>query len=106
MQKEWRESLERHQVAFDRLIALNNMPIARYLDWLEASGNLESYAALRRVQPGHDRRMDVPQHALRLVDGVRSTAISIRCSIFPSRRRAEGCCCATSTRRDWRRAGS
>jgi radical SAM/Cys-rich protein len=47
MQKEWRESLERHHdVAFDRLIALNNMPIARYLDWLEASGNLESYAAL------------------------------------------------------------
>lgn len=47
MQKEWRESLERHHgVAFDRLIALNNMPIARYLDWLETSGNLESYAAL------------------------------------------------------------
>ena len=47
MQKEWRESLERHQgVAFDRLIALNNMPIARYLEWLEASGNLERYAEL------------------------------------------------------------
>jgi radical SAM/Cys-rich protein len=47
MQKEWRESLERHQgVAFDRLIALNNMPIARYLEWLETSGNLERYAEL------------------------------------------------------------
>jgi radical SAM/Cys-rich protein len=47
MQQEWRESLARHHgVTFDRLIALNNMPIARYLEWLEASGNLERYAEL------------------------------------------------------------
>lgn len=47
MQQEWRESLARHHgVAFDRLIALNNMPIARYLEWLETSGNLERYAEL------------------------------------------------------------
>jgi len=47
LEREWKESLERaHGVAFDRLIALNNMPIARYLEWLETSGNLERYLAL------------------------------------------------------------
>ena len=40
----WRASLQRqHQVTFDRLIALNNMPIARFLEWLEESDNLEPY---------------------------------------------------------------
>ncbi|TPW22038.1 MAG: Fe-S oxidoreductase [Elusimicrobia bacterium] len=44
---EWKRGLkENHGLAFDRLIAINNMPISRYLDWLEASGNLESYMAL------------------------------------------------------------
>ena len=28
---------------FDRLICLNNMPIARYLEWLLETGNLEAY---------------------------------------------------------------
>jgi radical SAM/Cys-rich protein len=38
--------LAKHQgVTFDRLITLNNMPISRYLEWLEASGNLEEYMA-------------------------------------------------------------
>ncbi len=47
MERTWRESLERHHgVTFDRLIALNNMPIARYLEWLEESGNLERYLEL------------------------------------------------------------
>ncbi len=47
LEREWKESLERtHGIAFDRLIALNNMPIARYLEWLETSGNLERYLAL------------------------------------------------------------
>ncbi len=41
---EWKAGLEReHGVRFDRLIAITNMPIARYLDWLESSGNLEPY---------------------------------------------------------------
>ncbi len=44
MEREWKESLARHQgVRFDRLIALNNMPISRYLEWLQSSGNLEMY---------------------------------------------------------------
>src|SRR5262249_19140470 len=30
-------------VEFDALIALTNMPISRYLEWLQESGNLEAY---------------------------------------------------------------
>lgn len=44
LEREWRAGLERTAgVSFDRLICLNNMPISRYLEWLEASGNLEAY---------------------------------------------------------------
>jgi radical SAM/Cys-rich protein len=32
-----------HGVSFDRLIVLNNMPISRFLEWLETSGNLQAY---------------------------------------------------------------
>ena len=47
MEREWKEALGReHGVTFDKLIALNDMPISRYLEWLEASGNLESYLRL------------------------------------------------------------
>ena len=47
LEREWRTTLERdHGVRFDRLIALTNMPIARFLAWLEASGNLERYMGL------------------------------------------------------------
>jgi len=47
MEKEWKEGLKaNHGVSFDALIALNNMPISRFLEWLEASGNLQSYMEL------------------------------------------------------------
>ena len=43
-EREWREGLARtHGITFDRLFVLNNMPIARFLEWLEATGNLEAY---------------------------------------------------------------
>jgi radical SAM/Cys-rich protein len=43
-EREWQQSLERdHGVRFDRLFVLNNMPIARFLEWLQQSGNLEAY---------------------------------------------------------------
>lgn len=43
-EREWRQSLEReHGVTFDRLFVLNNMPIARFLEWLQQSGNLDAY---------------------------------------------------------------
>ncbi|MCA9664234.1 MAG: arsenosugar biosynthesis radical SAM protein ArsS [Myxococcales bacterium] len=44
MEREWKEGLARnHGVTFDRLFALNNMPISRFLEWLLDSGNLEAY---------------------------------------------------------------
>src|SRR5262245_64691546 len=44
MEREWKDSLaRRHGVTFDRLIALNNMPIARFLEWLLDRGLLEEY---------------------------------------------------------------
>jgi len=47
MEKEWKEGLEaNHGVTFDALISLNNMPISRFLEWLEASGNLQAYMEL------------------------------------------------------------
>lgn len=47
MEREWKSELQRrHGITFDRLIALNNMPIARFLEWLEESGNLERYMEL------------------------------------------------------------
>ncbi len=43
-QAQWKSSLERtHGVRFDRLIALNNMPVSRFLEWLEETDNLQSY---------------------------------------------------------------
>ena len=47
MEREWKRGLDRnHGISFDRLISLNNMPIARFLEWLEDSGNLEGYMEL------------------------------------------------------------
>jgi radical SAM/Cys-rich protein len=44
LEREWKQALaSQHGVAFDRLFVLNNMPIARFLEWLESSGNLEAY---------------------------------------------------------------
>ncbi len=44
LEEEWKQALEReHGVSFDRLIALNNMPISRYLEWLVEKGMLEEY---------------------------------------------------------------
>ncbi len=39
-------SREVHGISFDRLIALNNLPISRFLEWLQSSGNLEAYFEL------------------------------------------------------------
>ena len=47
MEKDWKEGLAaNHGVTFDALIALNNMPISRFLEWLEAAGNLQAYMEL------------------------------------------------------------
>jgi radical SAM/Cys-rich protein len=47
METGWKRGLERlHGISFDRLIALNNLPISRFLEWLQASGNLHEYMEL------------------------------------------------------------
>ena len=44
MEGEWKESLARDfGVHFDRLFALNNMPISRFLEWLVETDNLDQY---------------------------------------------------------------
>ncbi len=44
LEEEWKAALaHNHGVHFDRLLALNNMPMSRYLEWLLAKGLLEEY---------------------------------------------------------------
>jgi radical SAM/Cys-rich protein len=46
LEGEWRRTLqEQHGVRFDRLFMLHNMPVGRFLAWLEESGNLDAYMA-------------------------------------------------------------
>ncbi len=44
LEAEWRRELRRlHGIEFTTLYTITNMPISRYLDWLERSGNLAGY---------------------------------------------------------------
>ena len=44
LEAEWKRELQRnHGIVFNQLFALANMPISRYLEWLESSGQLEAY---------------------------------------------------------------
>jgi radical SAM/Cys-rich protein len=44
LEREWKEALQRnHGVTFDALLALNNMPMSRYLEWLLEKGQLDAY---------------------------------------------------------------
>ncbi|MEO0324468.1 MAG: arsenosugar biosynthesis radical SAM (seleno)protein ArsS [Myxococcota bacterium] len=46
LEAEWKRELDRrYGVRFDALFTITNMPISRYLEWLEESGNLETYLA-------------------------------------------------------------
>lgn len=46
LERDYREELgRRHGVRFDRLIALNNMPVARFLEWLDDKGTTAAYLA-------------------------------------------------------------
>jgi radical SAM/Cys-rich protein len=41
---EWKRELARlHGIEFDDLYTITNMPISRFLEWLETSGNLAGY---------------------------------------------------------------
>jgi radical SAM/Cys-rich protein len=44
LERDWRRELKRrYDVEFNHLFTITNMPISRYLEWLERSGNLETY---------------------------------------------------------------
>jgi radical SAM/Cys-rich protein len=44
LEAEWkRELLKNHGIRFDSLFTITNMPISRFLEWLEQSGNLAVY---------------------------------------------------------------
>lgn len=44
LERDWkRELARRHGIVFNRLYTITNMPISRYLEWLERSGHLEAY---------------------------------------------------------------
>ena len=44
LEAEWKEALSRNfGIRFDRLIALNNMPMSRFLEWLLEKGMVEEY---------------------------------------------------------------
>lgn len=44
LEREWHEGLASTTgITFDRLIAIHNMPVSRFLDWLHGSGKLEPY---------------------------------------------------------------
>ncbi|MEM7306447.1 MAG: arsenosugar biosynthesis radical SAM (seleno)protein ArsS [Planctomycetota bacterium] len=46
LEAEWKRELERnHGIVFNELFAITNMPISRYLEWLDDTGNVESYLA-------------------------------------------------------------
>ena len=44
LERDWKRELERrHGIRFNRLFTITNMPISRYLAWLDQSGNLQGY---------------------------------------------------------------
>ena len=44
LEREWKMALaSSHDVYFDRLLTLNNMPMSRYLEWLLETGQVDSY---------------------------------------------------------------
>ena len=44
LEAEWKRELWRlHQIRFDALYCITNMPIGRFVEWLDESGNLEAY---------------------------------------------------------------
>jgi radical SAM/Cys-rich protein len=42
-EKKFRQDLSRHGVSFTNLLTLTNVPLGRFRDWLEVSGNLQGY---------------------------------------------------------------
>ncbi|MGD8825936.1 MAG: arsenosugar biosynthesis radical SAM protein ArsS [Myxococcales bacterium] len=59
LEASYRRALDREGVRFDKLIALNNMPIARFLEWLVDSDTLQDYmdSLLRGFNPSTIARL-------------------------------------------------
>jgi opacity protein-like surface antigen len=78
LEAEWKRQMARlHGVEFDRLYTITNMPISRFLEFLEAQGqtSASTWSAGERLQPRRRRGGDVPQHAL---GGVGRHALRLR----------------------------
>lgn len=46
LERDWKRELKRrYDIEFNQLFTITNMPISRYLEWLEQSGNLQTYLA-------------------------------------------------------------
>ncbi len=44
LEQDWKREMKRlHDIDFDNLYCITNLPISRYLEWLQSSGNLERY---------------------------------------------------------------
>ncbi|MDP1571413.1 MAG: arsenosugar biosynthesis radical SAM protein ArsS [Vicinamibacterales bacterium] len=44
LERDWKRELKRrYEIEFNALYTITNMPISRYLEWLEQSGNLDAY---------------------------------------------------------------
>ena len=55
LERDTREHLKRqHDVTFDRLIVITNMPIGRFADWLERTGQYDEY--LDRLERAYNRQ--------------------------------------------------
>jgi len=55
LEREWKRELDRlHGVRFDALFTITNMPISRFLDWLEETDNLGTYMEMlvQKFNPG------------------------------------------------------
>ncbi len=104
LERDWKRELERkHGIVFSNLHTITNMPISRFLDWLEESGNLEPYMerlidafnplAARGVMcrnmlsVGWDGRLFDCDFNQMLELGVDRTSISTPSTAGPSRRR-------------------
>lgn len=44
LEQDWKREMKRlHDIDFDNLYCITNLPISRYLEWLQSSGNLQRY---------------------------------------------------------------
>jgi radical SAM/Cys-rich protein len=58
LERDWKRELQRrHGITFNRLFTITNMPISRYLEWLEHSGNTQAYVQ-RLVQAFNPATVD------------------------------------------------